>query len=317
MSAEKIRIVVVAVLALSLLTCIALLRPQDKHGVPESRFWNRKFSEPATFDVVAAGDSRILYGVDPQAFEDAGLGKSLNFAFKASPSNEDFYTAATERLSGQGKKILVLGITPLGFTPSSSTSSGFSQKRDDFKASTYTIPTLYGDRIQTNIPALRFPGAIEQRFQPVKLAEIRRFATGRKNPLQETYHPNGWIESAHKKPNEDSALRFYKVRFDGNLPELARIETACKSLAAFIESGVHVFAFKPPVSDSMDELENEKSGFDYADFEKRFSDIGGVWIDVDAPSFKTYDGSHLESKSAREFSQWLANAIKSRLKDED
>lgn len=312
MSAEKSRIIIVGVLALCLLACVALLRPQDRHGVPETTFWNGKFSMPANFNVVAVGDSRVLHGINMQAFEDEGFGKGLNFGFRGASTDSEYFTAAAERFGDRGKKILIVGITPNGFTDNAMASSGFSQKRDDYedKSSEYSLKHYFG--------AFSMPSwyrSIEQRFQPVKLAEISRFASGRKNLLQETYHPNGWIESAHEKPNEDYALRFFKVRFDGNPPQPKNIDMACECLKSLIDSGVEVFAFKPPVSDSMTEIETEKSGFDYAAFERKFSELGGVWIDVDASRFQTYDGSHLISESAREFSQWLATTIGSRMSD--
>ena len=303
MSAEKIRTIAVFALALGLLLAFAVIRPLDQHGVAETKFWNQKFTAPAEFDIVAAGDSRILHGIDGTAFKEAGLGSCLNFGFRGTGLNADYLQSAQDRLSEQGKRILVLGITPNNFTPNSAVSSGFTQKRDDVKASKYSAPAWYGD--------------IERRMQPAKLAEISRFARGRKNPRQETLHLGGWSEAAHNKPDEDYALRYYKVRFDNNAVQPQRIDDACQFLKTSIENGVRVFAFKPPVSESMTQLENEKSGFDYAEFIDKFSQVGGVWIDVDAAKFKTYDGSHLESASAREFSQWLAVTIKSRVREGD
>ncbi len=303
MSTEKVRILTVAVLALSLLVAIAILRPRDKHGIPESTFWQNKFSGPAEFDIVAAGDSRILHGVNVEEFENAGLGKALNFGFRGTPANEEYFSMAAERLGdGDKQKILVLGITPNGFTANAVTTNGFNQKLKDFEAakkSRFSTPVWFA--------------AIEQRFEPAKLAEMMRVASRRKNPLQETYYPNGWIESSHQKPNEDYALRFFNVRFDGNAADPVRVKSACEYLQTLIGKGVRVVAFRPPVSDSMSVVEDEKSGFEYTEFKKTFSDLGGIWIDVDPAKFKTYDGSHLNSASAREFSKWLAMTIKSRL----
>lgn len=299
MSTEKKRMIAVALLATILLTAFAIVRPMDRHGVPETKFWYDKFASPADFDVVVAGDSRILHGIDMQPFSDQGLGKGLNFGFQGAAANDEFVDASAARLNDRGKKVLVLGITPNGFTANSIATNGYKEKLREYKKTKFTLPN--------------FLGAIVQRFRPLALADIRRMASGRKNPLQRIHHADGWVESRHAKPNEDSALRFYKVRFDGNPIQTNEIELTCETVKERVTDGVKVFGFKPPLSASMIELENEKSGFDYGDFVAKFSAAGGVWIEVDASQFKTYDGSHLESESATEFSSWLAAAIKSKL----
>jgi len=267
---EKTKLILTLVLACVLLAVIASLRPENSHGVPMTRFWNNKFRVASQFDIVAAGDSRVLHGLDMQQLEEAGLGQGFNFGFRGSPSSPEYISAASDCLSDDGKRILVLGITVLW-------------------------------------------RQIEQKFRPITLADAKRLVTRKRNPLQETWHANGWIEMSHKKPNVKSALRFYKVRFNGNMAKPDLVDKACESIAQSVRDGVRVFGFKPPVSTEMTELESEKSGFDYEAFVKQFETAGGVWIDVDPSQFETYDGSHLHSESATAFSKWIANEIRTYL----
>jgi len=299
MRIEKIRVAIVALLALVMLASIALFRPVEGHGVPEASFWNGKFSGAGEFDVVAAGDSRTLYAVNMEPFEKTNLGRGMNFGFRGAALDSEFLDSAVELLSSDGKKILVLGVTPNAFTANSLASNGFHQKRDEYKDSVSVMPQWW----------IR----LLQQYQPLTLGELGRLARGKKNPLQKTYHPNGWIASDHRKPNEDSALRFYKVRFDGNPVQAKLIDAACQSVKQFREQGIRVFAFKPPVADAMTALENDKSGFVYEEFVEQFTAAGGVWLDVDPASYSTYDGSHLQSESAVKLSQWLASQIADRI----
>lgn len=295
---EKTKLILTLVLACVLLAVIVALRPENSQGVPMTQFWNNKFRVASQFDIVAAGDSRVLHGLDMQQLEEAGLGQGFNFGFRGSPSSPEYISAASDCLSDDGKRILVLGITPNGFTKNAVSTSGFSQKRDDFKSS-WEAPVLWRQ--------------IEQKFRPITLADAKRLVTRKRNPLQETWHANGWIETSHKKPNQKLALRFYKVRFNGNMAKSDLVDKACESIAQSVRDGVRVFGFKPPVSTEMTELESEKSGFDYETFVKQFESAGGVWIDVDPSQFQTYDGSHLHSESATAFSKWIANEIRTYL----
>ena len=70
------------------------------------------------------------------------------------------------------------------------------------------------------------------------------------------------------------------------------------------------FAFRPPASEKMEDLENAKSGYDETLIKREFSNAGGIWIDIkDRYAYKTYDGSHLTSESARLLSKYLAKFV--------
>ena len=285
----------VALVAACLLILGAWIRPVEDHGLPFANFWENKFSGANDFGVIAVGDSRVLHGLDMEPFTELGQGRVLNFGFRGAPCTKDYFSAAVEQLDEQGSRILVIGITPNGFTEYARHSNDFDQKKREYSERILSLP--------------RWLAYLDQRLQPMTLGEVYRTVRGRENRLQLEFHADGWIESFHADPNEELLRNFYDVHFDNNraLPET--VDATCNYLAQCVDDGVKVFAFRPPLSASVRDAEDSNSGFDYKHFVDQFTGIGGVWIEVDPSKFQTYDGSHLSSESARAFSVWLANKI--------
>ncbi|MBL8013012.1 MAG: hypothetical protein JNN05_04115, partial [Candidatus Omnitrophica bacterium] len=69
--------------------------------------------------------------------------------------------------------------------------------------------------------------------------------------------------------------------------------------------------FRPPASRQMEELENSQSGYNETAIVLAINAAGGSWIDIeDRYGYKTYDGSHLNSQSAKRLSEYIAHFIK-------
>ena len=299
---ENLRIYMVAVLAVILLAIVAWIRPVEDHGMPIANFWSSKFTNERNFDIVAAGDSRILHGLSMAPFSELGIGTGHNFGFRGSPANVDYYSNAVKYLGDEGQRILVLGITPNGFTEYARHSNGYKQKKQEYLGRSPAVPYWIG--------------YAEQALQPMTIGEVYRTIIGRQNPLQLTYHSDGWIESAHEKPNEDYSLRFFNVHFDNNLAQPANVAAVCAYIKKCTDEGIRVFALRPPISESMSAVEDKTSGFEYKQFVKDFSEAGGVWLEVDPEKFGTYDGSHLNADSAIAFSNWVASQIQAKIDTE-
>jgi len=295
---EKTKIVLVCLVAGVATLLLLLIRPVEEHGVPIASFWSKKVTAGAEYDLVAVGDSRVLYGLNPEPFEQLGLGSSLNFGFRGAPSTDQYHQAAIDKLSDNGKRIFLLGLTPLSFTEYARHSNGFDEITGRYSNQSIT-PEWFA--------------SLQQRFDPMTLGELARIVRGRVNPLQQTYHSNGWIESAHQKPNLDHALGLYSIQFDGNQALSSNVENCCEFLEKCVGQGIEVIGFRMPIPDSMKKLEDERSGLDYRHLAKRFSEIGAKWIEVDTARFATYDGSHLNHEGAHEFSAWLAGEVQSHL----
>lgn len=293
------KIIFVAATALCLLALAAYIRPVEDHGLPQSNFWTGKLSTDETYDVVAIGDSRVLHGISMEPFSDLNIGKGLNFGFRGAASNIEYIEAAVNHLADDGPRILLIGFTPNSFTEYAIHSNDFDQKKKEYASRIASLPNWLGH--------------LEQRLQPMTLGEGIRIISGRKHVLQLTYHSDGWIESAHETPNTDKLEQFYNVHFDNNLASPEIINSVLQYLEECIDNDVRIFAFRPPLSESVQNAEDLNSGFDYPEFAKKLAETGVVWLEVNPAKYETYDGSHLNHHSAREFSQWLAESVQTKL----
>lgn len=79
------------------------------------------------------------------------------------------------------------------------------------------------------------------------------------------------------------------------------------------KQGIIVFGVRPPSTAEMVKLEEALSGFDESDFVQKFIKAGGIWIPVDTAGLESYDGSHLERKSAIAFSKQLGKKVQNHL----
>ena len=60
----------------------------------------------------------------------------------------------------------------------------------------------------------------------------------------------------------------------------------------------------------MVDLENKMSGFNENKFINKLQNNGGIWISINQTKYISYDGSHLEYLSAKEFTKDFGILIK-------
>ena len=294
-TSHKQRIIAVFVGALLLLAAIVVLRPSSASGLPKPLFWRTKVAGEGKHRLVAAGDSRTLRGIAPQEFANFDLGPGLNFGFQGAALNSQFLDAAVSKTNDKQPAILLLGITPNAFTQSAERSNGFDKAVSDVSPVDSRLPNWYF--------------RIIQQLEPSSLLEIKRIVTWKSNELEETYHSDGWLETVHNAPNEKYALRFYRDRFNKNMASPELLDRFLSHIATLAANKICVFAFRPPITEAMADIEDTTSGFNYTDFVKSFEASGGTWLETDSHDYETYDGSHLLNRSAIRLSQTLAAKI--------
>ena len=292
------RCVISIAIAIGLLALIVVFRPKSQVGVPEAKFWLNKF-DANRYNVVLAGDSRVLHGLSPQPFSDLGVGSATNFGFQGVALNKRYFDVAVSRLSQDGPRVLVLGITPNSFTPSANSSNGFTKYIEIADAEVFEMPEWFY--------------RMQDQLRPASLAEMLRIARRRSGSMSTTLHPDGWSAVNTKFPDDTSALKFYRVRFDKNEVEHKHMEESFEMVSSCVEAGINVFGVQVPVTEAMQEIENSKSGFNYDAYIARFEEAGGVWLRPDITDCKTHDGSHLDSQSATLYSTRLATLVKDRI----
>jgi hypothetical protein len=90
------------------------------------------------------------------------------------------------------------------------------------------------------------------------------------------------------------------------------IENVIVQTGKWVREGIRVYAFRPPTTPEMRELESLLSGFDEKDFLDRLGKAGGIWIPVSLQEYRSYDGSHLDKENAKRLSVRIAEIIKRR-----
>lgn len=262
----------------------------------ESTFWEHKVhhQQPHSHDIVMLGDSRLYRGIDPASMQEILPHASiLNFGFSSGGLNPEIYNIATNFINPNGQKAIILSVTPLTLTPT-------------------TLNNTHYHSIKSAQPTHPMAKNISIFFRRLDISAIKRHLQNspvRHSRAQYSYFANGWIASDMSPPNPEHALRSYRTVFKNNQVDETLISALLQQTQHWVAQGITVYAFTPYVPPAMQEIETQTSGFNAPDFIKRFTAAGGQWLDIQG-EYTSYDGSHLNSTSARRFSRALATQIK-------
>lgn len=256
-------------------------------------FWMTKTHTNKKFDVIVIGDSRVYRGISPSDMEEV-LGEMavFNFGYSSAGMSALLLNAGEEKLKKNGKKIIILGLTPYSLTSSAALNEQYKELKK----------ALYWPYQTPGLPILMYPK---------ETAWAVTYLLGFKvSPYHQIPHDNGWVESDNPSENIEAALDEYRQRFAKEKISKELFNYLMEKVQLWSEQGYTVFAFRPPVSEKMEQLENAKSGYDESWIKNEFSEAGGIWIDIENRyAYKTYDGSHLTSASARLLSKYIAKFV--------
>ncbi len=301
-SASDRRIIFCVSMAALAVVGILFLRPVKQQGLRESLFWYLKVHPESKCNVVVAGDSRVLQGVDPSSMHSV-LGdklKVVNVGFRSAALEPEYLEFTRGLFESESPKLLLLGVTANAFTPQSLVDNGFIEQKKLGSQRPYALPS--------------WCVLLERKFQPFAVREIVSLVLGRsKAGNYETFHANGWLEADRIPRNPESAFALYRRRFNGNQVDPHAVRELVEQVRSLVDGGVQVVGFEPPIPDEMKTIEDTHSGFDRANFKQLFCEAGGVWLDLDRSRYVTVDGSHLAPESAQQLSKDLATEVQSAL----
>lgn len=263
-------------------------------GVYEGRFWIMKLDWKHCSDVVLAGDSRVGSGLSPA--EMTGYLKDrriLNYAFDGCGFYKEYLEAIPQVLDPESdRKMIVMGITPRSLIS--------SIRNDHF---------IYGNKKRKGHSStiLAYSNDLLQFLRPMTLKELLSTVLPYENTKYffRKDHMDGW--SARQILGQD--IMSIHPEYVKNKVSSGIIDGVIEHVRTWTESGISVYAFRPPTTVETFELENLHSGFGEESFVKAFQDAGGIWIDVDQTAYPSYDGSHLCPDGAIEFSHDLSRKI--------
>lgn len=294
------------VLASILIFLFGSIKPEPVDPLVASReasnwFWTYKVHNKNVYDMVLIGDSRLYRGISPSAMQDV-LGKDfriLNFGFSSGGINKRMIKEALNRLDVNSKrKTVVLAVTPFSLTTEAAKNEHFLKE--------FTRPKEDVIQRLAYSPWWDF-------FKPVTPSLVRDFLLGKQKapPIlyYQDFYSDGWVGSRTIPSDPDRAIKSYVKTFEKYQVDNNLINELCEQVRVLKARDINVFAFRPPVSNSMLALESKMSGFDQRRFVEQFHLNGGMWIDIHSSGYKTYDGSHMFKDSAIKYSTELARKV--------
>jgi hypothetical protein len=293
------RFIVTIILSSLLLLSVGFVRPPEGEGntgLYREAFWRKKMNWSAQFDVVLAGDSRVLCDFSPASMGEVLTSHRIaNFAFNYVGLTPEYLRAVESKLdSASHYKIIVLGITPRALTPLNERVSGYLEEKnrslDEVVVASYLAPLV-------------------SFFRPISIVSMKKSLLRQEQGYKDFY-PDGWMSVKLLPPNPKADLGVYQRIFINNRVSPNTIDELLKIVREWRQKGIKVYAFRPPAAAEIVEVENTQSGFDESAFARRFTQAGGSWVTVDTSSYEICDGSHLSADSARRFSRVFASSLK-------
>ena len=286
-------------MAVIIIIPLSFVLPKNKEKYLGDLFWTQKTFAPSKYNMVLMGDSRTYRGVSPMVMEEELPGiKILNFGYSDGGLNPTMFRAAEEKLDRTlSSNIIVLGI-------SANTITGYTQNNEQYlKELSRTREEIF-ERLYLN-PLLYW-------FSSVSLELLReQFKQTKKTSYYlNKYHQEGYVESVKFPSDTMEAIPLYINDFTNYKVETKYLNQLYDQVREWTNLGIVVVGYRPPVSQPMQALEDSLGAYHEDQIRERFVAFGGHWIEVKSSHYKTYDGSHLDQNSARDFSYNLASEIK-------
>lgn len=276
--------------------------PLRVESLSERAFYAAKVSWWHRFDMVVAGDSRVARAVSPQRMEAVLPGYRIgNLGFNAnSLVYAPYLRYVDDSLAAKSKRrVVVIGVAPYELTPRSAEINGYIE---------YARAPAPRDRPRVSHD---FRQKLLELISPIP---VRKLSVPGKT--LEHFDGRGFIATQRYPVDESARLPRYRLKFDGNQVDQSLTELLFKAIETWSRRGVRVFGFEPPVSDGLQTLERELSGFEREAFQQEFTRRGGIWLSDLGSGYQTYDGEHLLVTSALRFSDALAARLERELSDE-
>lgn len=295
------RFFLMAALTVALVYFVGVNKPKPLSStIQKEKFWADKTHSTSKYNVIFIGDSRLYRGIDPRTVSKTLKGlKVLNFGYSSGGHNEVIFNEINQRFVGSDKtRAVVLVLSPYSLTPKAQENSHFNQEKERNKKDVFNR---------------RYIAPFFDFFDPVKPSEIFQ-SNDTIQGYHETFRRDGWVESYKIPSNPEYALKVYVNDFRDNKVSQDVLDKVYDQVKEWKKQGIQVFAFRMPTTQAMEKLEDSISGYKENEIKMNFEKAGGEWINIDDRyGYESYDGSHLERKSAIRFSDYIGNEIQKRM----
>lgn len=279
-----------AALFFSGLAVIAWLRPDAANPIDPPGYFRMKLAWSNVADAVVLGNSQVYRSVDPDAFAGACPAIALrNYGFAGALMRRDYLESAAAALRDDGPRLLLVGINPMQF-------------KDERDADGYT-------QSRSHEAQFKFPWRFERALAPllVALRPLEKpLAIG---PLiRWEYRDNGYVladmPQLHLK-DEAKYERDYLAR-----PFSSRMyEDMLRTLVRLQSEGHRVLLFATYSSPAFERVDARMSGLDDQRLAQDAASHGLGYLPLATSGLRSWDGTHLDSRSAALFGERLGQAV--------
>jgi hypothetical protein len=295
-SRSKTFVVLTGALGLTLVVVFLRHTQERQYFIQEAQrpyLYMNKILAPANKDLVILGDSRALIGLDPAMFTKTRTKeKVLNLAFLNQTIHSDYVDFAVSKLNRDGRKKLLIALTPYNFFNYKNTSSGHAKWAE-----------------------LSYIKKIELKYFSYWLAYLKPFNTLGKNleitqNIDRTFHENGFVEvsDASDVPSKsvDELLPFYQS-FKSNSGAYSNLESLLRRLRS---KNIDVYVLNMITGNSHQQAYSLSNIWEPAKIRSIVNDSGAVWVmPKQKLKLEFYDDDHLLGSSAKKYSEAVAKEL--------
>lgn len=292
------------VLGFAGIALVGWLRPTEPAGSWDrqhpKRHWARKLEWRSDFDLVFAGDSRVVFGVAPEVASDAlgGL-RVANFGFLGGGFDAD-YLAAVERTLDPASPAptIVLGVSPRSIVPTLTWVNEYTEARD------------LG--LSERLTELGFAEFLWD-YRRLDLEGLEDWLRGRaeRDEVAYRFHDDGWIETRILDPERLSRQDRMNPISEPVAPyPPTMVAAVMDAVARWSAAGIRVYGYRSPTPAERAANEDQLYRFDEAAFRASFEASGGTWLDLPPRDWDYWDSSHMDDVSARAFTALFAEALR-------
>ncbi|MAB81366.1 MAG: hypothetical protein CMJ89_18660 [Planctomycetes bacterium] len=284
--------------------CVGLLRPSQPQGSWDrshpKRFWAQKLEWERQFDIVFAGDSRVVFGIAPEvATETMGGARAANFGFLGGGYSAAYLEALEGTLDpASPAPILVLGFSPRSIVPTLTWLNEFTEARDmglcDRLTQRYFSELLWNHR----------------RLDLVQLEDWFRGSSEFEEVIY-NFRDDGWIETQvvdTERLSRTDRMNPITEPVDPYPPTM--IEAVMDHVERWSSAGIRVFGYRSPTPGRRARNEDELYRFDEPFFVASFERSGGTWLELPGDEYTFWDSSHMDDESARAFTAEVMRAMR-------
>ena len=266
--------------------------------IRSNSFWAKKVSSDQ-YDIVIAGDSRVYRGISAK-FLKKGLQTSesvYNLGFSSAIFNRMYFEYIKKMVHAKKKSIIIMGVTLHSIT---------ERENEHLKETVQKYQQL------EFVPA-NFKLFYESMISPIEL-----FTTSQKNKkkseyIQKYHISEGWVESDKISHDIEKTLKSYKKSFMDKAPTFNDLKNFIR-LTCDLSQRHSVYILEMPINDRLKSLEEAYSPYSYDEMFKEISNSKcAKFIELNhdvLSNTRSYDGSHIDGKSAKQFSRAIGEQIR-------